>query len=54
VVSTSVWTFSRVECLECGHTWIGVHPLNAPNLECPECGDMDTVRENTVEEDPDE
>lgn len=47
---SEIWTFSLAECLDCGHVWIGVHPVGAAELECPECGGSDTVRENTVEE----
>jgi predicted RNA-binding Zn-ribbon protein involved in translation (DUF1610 family) len=49
-----VWVTSHAECLTCGHIWIAVHPLNADDLECPQCGSTDTVRENTVEIDDDE
>lgn len=49
----NIWSFSLAECLACGHTWIGVHPLDCPPLECPACGSKDTVRENTIEEDDD-
>lgn len=36
----------HAECLNCGHEWIAVWPLGCPSLECPKCGDNDTVRDS--------
>lgn len=40
-----LWCHGIVECLTCGHKWIGVWPLGADELECPKCEGTDTVRE---------
>ncbi len=38
--------FGQAECLNCGHEWVAVWPEGCPALECPKCGDNDTVRES--------
>lgn len=39
------WCAGTAECLDCGTEWVAVWPLAAKQLECPECGSSDTVRE---------
>lgn len=40
------WCTGNAECLTCGHEWLAVWPLGANDLECPNCGESDTVRES--------
>jgi len=39
------WCNGPCECLQCGKEWMGVWPLACDDLECPECGSRDTVRD---------
>ena len=39
------WCCGPCECLQCGAEWRGVWPLGCCDLECPECGSTDTVRD---------
>jgi len=42
---TAQWCAGSAECLRCGCEWVAVWPLGADSLECPDCGETDTVRE---------
>lgn len=46
MLTTLPWCTGKAECLACEHEWIAVWPLGANDLECPNCGGRDTVRES--------
>lgn len=46
------WCHGPCECLDCGNKWVGVWPLGADDLECPNCFSNDTVREEPLPADP--
>lgn len=39
-----LWCRGTVECITCGHFWIGVWALGCPALTCPNCEGTDTER----------
>lgn len=34
---------AEMQCYVCGHEWVAVFPIEAGNLECPECHNTTTV-----------
>jgi hypothetical protein len=39
------WVHQRWICCACGYQWIAVHVAGIEELECKECGSMDTARD---------
>lgn len=48
-MSPDLWCSGTAECLDCGREWVAVWPLAADDLECPDCGSQNTVREDSGE-----
>lgn len=44
-IADEMWCSGPCECISCGHEWGGAWPLDCADLECPECGSEDTVRD---------
>lgn len=40
------WVSAELECVICGYEWESVFPLEAPAVECPGCGHMNTSERN--------
>lgn len=40
-----LWQVSLMECAICNAEWVGVHPMEAERLECPQCGYMNAAPE---------
>lgn len=41
----AIWAHGNATCNNCGYKWIAVWPLGAEDLECLQCGSLDTERE---------
>lgn len=48
------WLHGPVECLTCGHRWVGVWRLGTTNLECSNCGSGNSMPEPASPKDSDE